>query len=131
MTYDPYAPPRHHQPTTRAPRYRASSHSRRQPAAALNRECQFGFPAEMMDEPAVLDAAIPYHQLDDTNGTVFPPLPGPSVAPPPNMGVPAPPAGSYRVQRDTPPSPPPPPENTPVCSSEEDQEDTSTIENQG
>ncbi|KAM7405549.1 hypothetical protein PAMP_012808 [Pampus punctatissimus] len=46
------------------------------------------------------------------------------------MGVPAPPAGSYRVQRDTPPSPPPPPENTPVCSSEEDQEDTSTIENQ-
>ncbi|KAM7405547.1 hypothetical protein PAMP_012806 [Pampus punctatissimus] len=75
MTYDPYAPPRHHQPTTRAPRYRASSHSWRQPAAALNRECQFGFPAEMMDEPADLDAAIPYHQLDDTNGTVFPPLP--------------------------------------------------------
>ncbi|KAM7394869.1 hypothetical protein PAMP_021644 [Pampus punctatissimus] len=131
MTYDPYAPPHHHHPTTRAPRYGASSRSRRQLAAALNKECQFGFPAETVDEPADLDAAIAYYQLDDTNGTVFPPLSGQSVAPPPNMGAPAPPAGSYRVQRGTPPPPPaPPPGNTPVCSSEEDQEDTSTIEDQ-
>ncbi|KAM7420014.1 hypothetical protein PAMA_016893 [Pampus argenteus] len=108
-----------------------SRRSRRQLAAALNKECQFGFPAETADEPADLDAAIAYYQLDDTNSTVFPPLPGQSVAPPPNMGAPAPPAGSYRVQRGTPPPPPaPPPGNTPVCSSEEDQEDTSTIEDQ-
>ncbi|KAM7393480.1 hypothetical protein PAMP_020346 [Pampus punctatissimus] len=51
------------------------SHSRHQLAATLNKECQFGFPAETVDEPAVLDAALAYHQLDDTNGTVFPPLP--------------------------------------------------------
>eukprot|EP00064_Thunnus_orientalis_P021373 superscaffoldBa00006437_g21534 len=168
MTYDPYAPPHHHHPTARPPRYGASRsstrflnrhligpqltyyhpgrryyhdyenyafrsrRSRRQLAAALNKECQFGFPAETVDEPADLDAAIAYYQLDDANDAVFPPLPSPGVAPPPNMGAPPPPAGSsYRVQRGPGPLPPaPPPGNTPVCSSEEDQEDTSTVEDQ-
>ncbi|XP_062294138.1 LOW QUALITY PROTEIN: putative bifunctional UDP-N-acetylglucosamine transferase and deubiquitinase ALG13 [Scomber scombrus] len=97
-----------------------SRRSRRQLAAALNKECQFGF-SEAGDEAADLDAAIAYYQLDGANDAVFPPLP-----PPP------PPAGSsYRVQRGSGPLPPaPPPGNTPVCSSEDDQEDTSTVEDQ-
>ncbi|XP_056228646.1 putative bifunctional UDP-N-acetylglucosamine transferase and deubiquitinase ALG13 isoform X1 [Seriola aureovittata] len=114
-----------------------SRRSRRQLVAALNKECQFGFLPETVEEPADLDAAIAYYQLDDASDTVFPPLPvsdfpkGPAVAPPPNMGAP-PPGSSYRVQRGSGPLPPaPPPGNTPVCSSEEDQEDTSTVEDQG
>ncbi|XP_040002500.1 putative bifunctional UDP-N-acetylglucosamine transferase and deubiquitinase ALG13 isoform X1 [Xiphias gladius] len=109
-----------------------SRRSRRQLVAALNKECQFGFPAETVEEPADLDAAIAYYQLDDASDAVFPPLPGPAVAPPPTMGAPPPPPGSsYRVQRGPGPlSPAPPPGNTPVCSSEEDQEDTSTVEDQ-
>ncbi|CAK6984254.1 putative bifunctional UDP-N-acetylglucosamine transferase and deubiquitinase ALG13 [Scomber scombrus] len=108
-----------------------SRRSRRQLAAALNKECQFGF-SEAGDEAADLDAAIAYYQLDGANDAVFPPLPGPGVAPPPTMGAPPPPAGSsYRVQRGSGPLPPaPPPGNTPVCSSEDDQEDTSTVEDQ-
>ncbi|KAM9857045.1 putative bifunctional UDP-N-acetylglucosamine transferase and deubiquitinase ALG13 [Aulostomus maculatus] len=106
-----------------------SRRSRRQLASALNKECQFGFPAEA-DESADLDAAIAYYQLDDANDAVFPPLPGPSVAPPPAIGPPQS-SSSYRVQRGSGPLPPvPPPGNTPVCSSEEDQEDTSTVEDQ-
>ncbi|XP_008299858.1 putative bifunctional UDP-N-acetylglucosamine transferase and deubiquitinase ALG13 [Stegastes partitus] len=107
-----------------------SRRSRRQ--LALNKEVQFGFPAEAVEEPADLDTAITYYQLDDANDGVFPPLPGPAVAPPPTMVAPPPPAGSsYRVQRGSGPLPPaPPPGNTPVCSSEEDQEDTSTVEDQ-
>uniref|UniRef100_A0A3P9AS60 ubiquitinyl hydrolase 1 n=1 Tax=Maylandia zebra TaxID=106582 RepID=A0A3P9AS60_9CICH len=156
--------------------------SRRQLAAALNKECQFGFP-EAVEEPADLDAAISYYQLDGAGDGVFPPLPvsmcwekssddggacvhgalrrlmighrlvveeedsgvtfsghillfpmqGPTVAPPPSIGPPAPPSGSsYRVQRGSGPlSPAPPPRNTPVCSSEEEQEDISTVEDQG
>uniref|UniRef100_A0A3B4VH42 ubiquitinyl hydrolase 1 n=1 Tax=Seriola dumerili TaxID=41447 RepID=A0A3B4VH42_SERDU len=99
-----------------------SRRSRRQLVAALNKECQFGFLPETVEEPADLDAAIAYYQLDDVSD--FPK--GPAVAPPPNMGAP-PPGTSYRVQRGSGPLPPaPPPGNTPVCSSEEDQEDTST-----
>uniref|UniRef100_A0A3B4YFP5 ubiquitinyl hydrolase 1 n=1 Tax=Seriola lalandi dorsalis TaxID=1841481 RepID=A0A3B4YFP5_SERLL len=99
-----------------------SRRSRRQLVAALNKECQFGFLPETVEEPADLDAAIAYYQLDDVSD--FPK--GPAVAPPPNMGAP-PPGSSYRVQRGSGPLPPaPPPGNTPVCSSEEDQEDTST-----
>lgn len=61
------------------------------------------------------------------------PMQGPTVAPPPSIGPPAPPSGSsYRVQRGSGPlSPAPPPRNTPVCSSEEEQEDISTVEDQG
>ncbi|XP_026215106.1 putative bifunctional UDP-N-acetylglucosamine transferase and deubiquitinase ALG13 isoform X2 [Anabas testudineus] len=166
MTYDPYAPPHHHPPTARPPRYGASSstrflnrhligpqltyyhpgkryyhdyenyafrsrRSRRQLAAALNKECQFSF-SEAVEEPDDLDAAMAYYQLDDGNDTVFPPLPGPAVAPTPTMGPPPPPSGpTYRVQRSSGPLPPaPPPGNTPVCSSEEDQEDASTVEDQ-
>ncbi|XP_026025329.1 putative bifunctional UDP-N-acetylglucosamine transferase and deubiquitinase ALG13 isoform X4 [Astatotilapia calliptera] len=108
-----------------------SRRSRRQLAAALNKECQFGFP-EAVEEPADLDAAISYYQLDGAGDGVFPPLPGPTVAPPPSIGPPAPPSGSsYRVQRGSGPlSPAPPPRNTPVCSSEEEQEDISTVEDQ-
>ncbi|XP_006806663.1 putative bifunctional UDP-N-acetylglucosamine transferase and deubiquitinase ALG13 [Neolamprologus brichardi] len=108
-----------------------SRRSRRQLAAALNKECQFGFP-EAVEEPADLDAAISYYQLDGASDGVFPPLPGPTVAPPPSIGAPAPPSGSsYRVQRGSGPlSPAPPPRNTPVCSSEEEQEDISTVEDQ-
>nr|XP_020475966.1 putative bifunctional UDP-N-acetylglucosamine transferase and deubiquitinase ALG13 isoform X2 [Monopterus albus] len=108
-----------------------SRRSRRQLAAALSKECQFGF-SEAAEEQADLDAAITYYQLDDANEGVFPPLPGPSVAPPSSIAAPPPPSGpSYRVQRASGPLPPaPPPGNTPVCSSEEDQEDTSTVEDQ-
>ncbi|XP_023148626.2 putative bifunctional UDP-N-acetylglucosamine transferase and deubiquitinase ALG13 isoform X2 [Amphiprion ocellaris] len=107
-----------------------SRRSRRQ--LALNKEVQFGFPAEAVEEPADLDAAIAYYQLDDANDSVFPPLPGPAVAPSPVMGAtPPPPGSSHRIQRGSGPLPPaPPPGNTPVCSSEEDQEDTSTVEDQ-
>uniref|UniRef100_A0A3P8NMS4 ubiquitinyl hydrolase 1 n=1 Tax=Astatotilapia calliptera TaxID=8154 RepID=A0A3P8NMS4_ASTCA len=158
MTYDPYAPPHHHHPPpARTPRYGASSstrflnrhligtqltyyhpgrryyqdyesftfrsrRSRRQLAAALNKECQFGFP-EAVEEPADLDAAISYYQLDGAGDGVFPPLPV-SMSPPSGS--------SYRVQRGSGPlSPAPPPRNTPVCSSEEEQEDISTVEDQG
>ncbi|XP_037830580.1 putative bifunctional UDP-N-acetylglucosamine transferase and deubiquitinase ALG13 [Kryptolebias marmoratus] len=168
MTYDPYAPPHHHHPAARPPRYGASRsstrflnrhligpqltyypagrryyhdyenyafrsrRSRRQLGAALNKECQFGFPAETVDEPADLDAAIAYYQLDDANEAVFPTLSGTAVAPPPTIGALPTPGSSYRVQRASGPLPPaPPPGNTPVCSSEEDQGDTSTVEDQG
>uniref|UniRef100_A0A3P8TJH6 ubiquitinyl hydrolase 1 n=1 Tax=Amphiprion percula TaxID=161767 RepID=A0A3P8TJH6_AMPPE len=50
-----------------------SRRSRRQ--LALNKEVQFGFPAEAVEEPADLDVAIAYYQLDDANDGVFPPLP--------------------------------------------------------
>uniref|UniRef100_A0A3B5APQ8 ubiquitinyl hydrolase 1 n=1 Tax=Stegastes partitus TaxID=144197 RepID=A0A3B5APQ8_9TELE len=50
-----------------------SRRSRRQ--LALNKEVQFGFPAEAVEEPADLDTAITYYQLDDANDGVFPPLP--------------------------------------------------------
>ncbi|KAM9363222.1 LOW QUALITY PROTEIN: putative bifunctional UDP-N-acetylglucosamine transferase and deubiquitinase ALG13 [Symphorus nematophorus] len=108
-----------------------SRRSRRQ-LAALNKDCQFGFSAETVDEPADLDPTIAYYQLDDGGDGVFPPLPGQPVPPPPTMGAPPPPTGpSYRVQRGSGSLPPaPPPGNTPVCSSEEDQEDTSTVEDQ-
>uniref|UniRef100_A0A3P9CEZ0 ubiquitinyl hydrolase 1 n=1 Tax=Maylandia zebra TaxID=106582 RepID=A0A3P9CEZ0_9CICH len=99
-----------------------SRRSRRQLAAALNKECQFGFP-EAVEEPADLDAAISYYQLDGAGDGVFPPLPV-SMSPPSGS--------SYRVQRGSGPlSPAPPPRNTPVCSSEEEQEDISTVEDQG
>ncbi|XP_068561442.1 UDP-N-acetylglucosamine transferase subunit ALG13-like isoform X1 [Cebidichthys violaceus] len=109
-----------------------SRRSRRQLAAAMNKDGQFGFPPEVEEEePSDLDATITFYQLDDADG-VFPPLAGPTVAPPPSMGAPPPPTGSsYRVQRGSGPLPPaPPPGSTPVCSSEEDQEDTSTLEDQ-
>uniref|UniRef100_A0A4W6DM30 ubiquitinyl hydrolase 1 n=1 Tax=Lates calcarifer TaxID=8187 RepID=A0A4W6DM30_LATCA len=104
-----------------------SRRSRRQLVAALNKECQFGFTADSVEESADLDAAIAYYQLDDTGDT------GPAVAPPTALGPPPPPPGSsFRVQRGSGPLPQaPPPGNTPVCSSEEDQEDTSTVEDQG
>uniref|UniRef100_A0A3Q3CSX9 ubiquitinyl hydrolase 1 n=1 Tax=Haplochromis burtoni TaxID=8153 RepID=A0A3Q3CSX9_HAPBU len=99
-----------------------SRRSRRQLAVALNKECQFGFP-EAVEEPADLDAAISYYQLDGAGDGVFPPLPV-SMSPPSGS--------SYRVQRGSGPlSPAPPPRNTPVCSSEEEQEDISTVEDQG
>ncbi|XP_070684443.1 putative bifunctional UDP-N-acetylglucosamine transferase and deubiquitinase ALG13 [Pempheris klunzingeri] len=108
-----------------------SRRSRRQ-LAALNKECQFSFSAEAGEEPTDLDATMAYYQLDDAADAVFPPLPGPAVAPPPSMGAPPPPSGSsYRVQRGSGPLPSaPPPGNTAICSSEEDQEDTSTVEDQ-
>ncbi|XP_069578186.1 putative bifunctional UDP-N-acetylglucosamine transferase and deubiquitinase ALG13 [Brachyistius frenatus] len=107
-----------------------SRRSRRQ--LTLSKECQFGFPAEEGEDSADLDASITFYQLDDTNDSVFPPLTGPSVAPPPTMGAPPPPSGStYRVQRGSGTLPPaPPPGNTAACSSEEDQEDRSTVEDQ-
>uniref|UniRef100_A0A3Q3XE36 UDP-N-acetylglucosamine transferase subunit ALG13 n=1 Tax=Mola mola TaxID=94237 RepID=A0A3Q3XE36_MOLML len=89
-----------------------SRRSRRQ-LAALNKECQFGFSAEATEEPADLDPAMAYYQLD--NG-----------APTPTS------SSSYRVRSGSGALPPAPPHgNTPVCSSEEDQEDTSTVEDQG
>ncbi|XP_035856436.1 putative bifunctional UDP-N-acetylglucosamine transferase and deubiquitinase ALG13 isoform X3 [Sander lucioperca] len=107
-----------------------SRRSRRQLAAALNKECQFGFSAETVDESSDLDGNITYYQLDNGSEAVFPPLPGPAGAPPPSMGAPPPPSGSaYRVQRGSAPSAAPP-GNTAVCSSEEDQEDASTAEDQ-
>ncbi|XP_034444876.1 putative bifunctional UDP-N-acetylglucosamine transferase and deubiquitinase ALG13 isoform X2 [Hippoglossus hippoglossus] len=102
-----------------------SRRSRRQLVAAINKDCQFGYPAETGEESADLDTAITYYQLDDASDAVFPPLPGTAVAPPP------PPGSTYRVQRASGPHPPSHrPENTPVCSSEDEQEDTSTAEDQ-
>ncbi|KAI3352693.1 hypothetical protein L3Q82_020181 [Scortum barcoo] len=110
MTYDPYAPPHHHHPTARAPRYGASrsstrflnrhligpqltyyhpsrryyhdyenyafrSRRSRRQLAALNKECQFGFSADAVEEPTDLDPTITYYQLDDGGDAVFPPLP--------------------------------------------------------
>ncbi|XP_037546074.1 putative bifunctional UDP-N-acetylglucosamine transferase and deubiquitinase ALG13 [Nematolebias whitei] len=108
-----------------------SRRSRRQLGSSLNKECQFGFPADAVDEPADLDAAIAYYQLDDANDAIYPPLAGASVAPPPTIGAPSTSGSSYRVQRASGTLPPaPPPGNTPICSSEEDQGDTSTVEDQ-
>ncbi|XP_029903878.1 putative bifunctional UDP-N-acetylglucosamine transferase and deubiquitinase ALG13 isoform X9 [Myripristis murdjan] len=109
--------------------------SQRQLAAALNKDCQFGFSAETgEEEPADLEGNITYDQLDDANEAVFPPLPGQAVAPPPKLGVPPPsppPPPAYWVQRGPGPLPPtPPPRKPPVTSSEEDQEDASTVEDQ-
>uniref|UniRef100_A0A671TCM1 ubiquitinyl hydrolase 1 n=1 Tax=Sparus aurata TaxID=8175 RepID=A0A671TCM1_SPAAU len=106
--------------------FRPRSRSRRQ-LAALNKDCQFGFSTDAVDETTDLDPTIAYYQLDDGGDGVFPPLPGQAVPP-----APPPPSGSsYRVQRGSGPLPPaPPPGNTPVCSSEEDQEDASTVEDQ-
>jgi len=135
-----------------------SRRSRRQLATTLNKDGQYGFPTDAEEEPADLDATITFYQLDDADG-VFPPLAvrrrreprgpqgctwglmyvmwllpqGPAGAPPSSMGAPPPPPGSsYRVQRGSGPLPPaPPPRSTPVCSSEDDQEDASTVEDQG
>ncbi|XP_028272210.1 putative bifunctional UDP-N-acetylglucosamine transferase and deubiquitinase ALG13 [Parambassis ranga] len=109
-----------------------SRRSRRQLAATLNKECQFGFSAEAVEEPADLDAAIAYYQLDEAGDTVFSPMPAPAVAPPPTLGTPPPtPGSSFRVQRSSGPhTPAPPPGNPSVCSSEEDQEESSTVEDQ-
>uniref|UniRef100_A0A8C9XF70 ubiquitinyl hydrolase 1 n=1 Tax=Sander lucioperca TaxID=283035 RepID=A0A8C9XF70_SANLU len=52
-----------------------SRRSRRQLAAALNKECQFGFSAETVDESSDLDGNITYYQLDNGSEAVFPPLP--------------------------------------------------------
>ncbi|MEQ2271757.1 hypothetical protein XENORESO_008801, partial [Xenotaenia resolanae] len=164
IAYDPYAPPHHHPPAARAPRYGVSSSARflnrqligpqltyyhpsrryyhdyenyafksrrsRRHLVAVNKDCQFGFPAETVEEPADLDPPIAYYQLDDASEVVFPAMPGTAVAPPNAIGDPPPPLGStYRVQRATGALPPAsPPGNTPVCSSEEDQEDASTVE---
>nr|XP_046233849.1 putative bifunctional UDP-N-acetylglucosamine transferase and deubiquitinase ALG13 isoform X2 [Scatophagus argus] len=109
-----------------------SRRSRRQ-LAALNKECQFGFSAEVVEEPTDLEPAIAYYQLDDGTDTIFPPLLDQAVPPPSTVGAPPPSSSgsSSRVQRGSGPLPPaPPPGNTPVCSSEEDQEDTSTVEDQ-
>ncbi|XP_047222699.1 putative bifunctional UDP-N-acetylglucosamine transferase and deubiquitinase ALG13 isoform X3 [Girardinichthys multiradiatus] len=164
IAYDPYAPPHHHPPAARAPRYGVSSSARflnrqligpqltyyhpsrryyhdyenyafksrrsRRHLVAVNKDCQFGFPAETVEEPADLDPPIAYYQLDDASEVVFPAMPGTAVAPPNAIGDPPPPLGStYRVQRATGAlHPASPPGNTPVCSSEEDQEDASTVE---
>ncbi|KAM4750215.1 LOW QUALITY PROTEIN: putative bifunctional UDP-N-acetylglucosamine transferase and deubiquitinase ALG13 [Anableps anableps] len=110
--------------------YAFRSRRSRRHLLAVNKECQFGFPAEAVEEPADLDPPIAYYQLEDANETVFPPLPGPAVTPP--IGALSPPTGSsYRVQRASGVLPPAsPPGNTPVCSSSEDREDASTVEDQ-
>ena len=51
------------------------SRSQRQLVAAWNKECQFDFLAETVEEPADLYAAIPYHQLDEASDATSPPLP--------------------------------------------------------
>uniref|UniRef100_A0A8C6KI13 ubiquitinyl hydrolase 1 n=1 Tax=Nothobranchius furzeri TaxID=105023 RepID=A0A8C6KI13_NOTFU len=100
-----------------------SRRSRRQ--LGTNKECQFGLSAETGEEPSGLEAAIAYYQLDDTNDASS------AVAPPATIGAP-PTSASYRVQRAPGPLPSmPPPGTSPICSSEEDQEDTSTVEDQG
>ncbi|KAG7232677.1 hypothetical protein INR49_008231 [Caranx melampygus] len=118
-----------------------SRRSRRQLVAALNKE--FTFTPETGEEPADLDAAMAYYQLDDASDAVFPPLPvfrcsasvlqvfssvtdhlSCDVSPDTVQVFPW-------VQRGSGPLPSaPPPGNTPVCSSEEEQEDTSTVEDQ-
>ncbi|KAL6111255.1 alg13 [Pungitius sinensis] len=104
-----------------------SRRSRRQLAAALNKDGQFGFPAEVEEETSDLDSNITFYQLDDADA-VFPPLAGPAVPPHP-IGAPPPPNGSsYRVQRGA--GPAPPLGSSTICSSEEDQEDASTVEDQ-
>ncbi|KAM4604426.1 putative bifunctional UDP-N-acetylglucosamine transferase and deubiquitinase ALG13 [Polymixia lowei] len=110
-----------------------SRRSRRQLAAPINKECQFGFSAETgEEEPQDLEGTITYYQLEEGNEAVFPPLTAQAVPPPPMMGAPPPPSStSYWVQRGPGPLPPPPAPGKPhVTSSEEDQEDTSTVEDQ-
>ncbi|XP_028315629.1 putative bifunctional UDP-N-acetylglucosamine transferase and deubiquitinase ALG13 isoform X2 [Gouania willdenowi] len=100
-----------------------SRRTRRQLAAALNKDCQFGF-SEAVEEPSDLDATIAYYQLDEGGDGVFTSLQGPPVAPPPSIGAPPPQASStYRVQRGSGPRPPTQTGNSPECSSEEEQED--------
>ncbi|MED6246561.1 hypothetical protein ATANTOWER_019823, partial [Ataeniobius toweri] len=109
IAYDPYAPPHHHPPAARAPRYGVSSSARflnrqligpqltyyhpsrryyhdyenyafksrrsRRHLVAVNKDSQFGFPAETVEEPADLDPPIAYYQLDDASEAVFPAMP--------------------------------------------------------
>uniref|UniRef100_A0A3Q2CJN8 ubiquitinyl hydrolase 1 n=1 Tax=Cyprinodon variegatus TaxID=28743 RepID=A0A3Q2CJN8_CYPVA len=100
--------------------YAFRSRRSRRHLVAVNKECQFGFPAEAVDESADMDPPVAYYQLEDSNEGVFPALPS------------SPPIGSsYRVQRASGAlHPTSPPGNTLLCSSEEDQEDVSTLEDQ-
>lgn len=50
------------------------SRSRRQ-LAALDKECQYGFSAEAVEEAPDLEPTLTYYQLDDGADAVFPPLP--------------------------------------------------------
>ncbi|XP_024123033.1 putative bifunctional UDP-N-acetylglucosamine transferase and deubiquitinase ALG13 isoform X3 [Oryzias melastigma] len=107
-----------------------SRRTRRQLAAVLNKDGQFGFSAEAVEEPADLETAMAYYQLDDAEA-ILPPLAGAAVIPPSAIAPPPAPTGSYRLQRAPGLLPPAPaPGNTPVCSSEDDQEDSSTMEDQ-
>lgn len=129
-----------------------SRRTRRQLAAVLNKDGQFGFSAEAVEEPADLETAMAYYQLDDAEAilpplavrkqrhestwvsemTQSPPSQGAAVIPPSAIAPPPAPTGSYRLQRAPGLLPPAPaPGNTPVCSSEDDQEDSSTMEDQG
>ncbi|XP_015226921.1 PREDICTED: putative bifunctional UDP-N-acetylglucosamine transferase and deubiquitinase ALG13 [Cyprinodon variegatus] len=112
--------------------YAFRSRRSRRHLVAVNKECQFGFPAEAVDESADMDPPVAYYQLEDSNEGVFPALPGNAVAPPNTIGESSPPIGSsYRVQRASGAlHPTSPPGNTLLCSSEEDQEDVSTLEDQ-
>ncbi|KAF7646076.1 hypothetical protein LDENG_00193860 [Lucifuga dentata] len=98
--------------------------------AALSKECQFDF-SEMGEEPADLEGAVTYYQLDEGNEADFLPLPGQPVAPPTMSTLPPPSsAASCRIQRVSgPPPPAPPPGSAPISSSEDEQED-STVEDQ-
>lgn len=49
------------------------SRSRRQ-LAALDKESQYGFSADVGEEPPDLDPALSYYQLDDGSDAVFTPL---------------------------------------------------------
>ncbi|XP_032419052.1 putative bifunctional UDP-N-acetylglucosamine transferase and deubiquitinase ALG13 [Xiphophorus hellerii] len=110
--------------------YAFRSRRSRRHLLAVSKECQFGFPAEAVEEAADLDPPMTFYQLEDAGDAVFPPLQGPAVAPP--IGAPSPPSGSsYRVQRAAASRPPAsPPDATPPCSSEDDQADASTVEDQ-
>lgn len=50
-----------------------SSRSRRQ-LAALDKESQYGFSADVGEEPPDLDPALSYYQLEDGADAVFTPL---------------------------------------------------------
>uniref|UniRef100_M4A2R3 ubiquitinyl hydrolase 1 n=1 Tax=Xiphophorus maculatus TaxID=8083 RepID=M4A2R3_XIPMA len=97
--------------------YAFRSRRSRRHLLAVSKECQFGFPAEAVEEAADLDPPMTFYQLEDAGDAVFPPLQVSS---------------SYRVQRATASRPPAsPPDATPPCSSEDDQADASTVEDQG
>uniref|UniRef100_A0A3B5PXR2 ubiquitinyl hydrolase 1 n=1 Tax=Xiphophorus maculatus TaxID=8083 RepID=A0A3B5PXR2_XIPMA len=77
--------------------YAFRSRRSRRHLLAVSKECQFGFPAEAVEEAADLDPPMTFYQLEDAGDAVFPPLqvsPAPSAEGPASIMTPASPGSA-------------------------------------